>query len=249
MISTAYLRVYVELHRSEDLPQAERGAAETPIQSDGRFIWSESLREDAFSTTWNGIEYVCPRNTRLRMIEGALAFSATYPRIPLIDEDARESFKSELAGLRSADHRSHILTSPWHVPLRWFGAFSPTEREIYDRSAGLGIRYRTELGEAVDRIDWAVRVLTGAGFSEPIVDQVRDLERWLAGFLAGSILELDYSTVADHFSDGDLTFDESAADVRESLEALERRDGEASRIAYARVAQRWASRQALTFAN
>jgi hypothetical protein len=55
--------------------------------------------------------------------------------------------------------------------------------------------------------------------------------------------------VADHFPDGDLTFDESAADVRESLEALERRDGEASRIAYARVAQRWASRQALTFAN
>jgi hypothetical protein len=63
------------------------------------------------------------------------------------------------------------------------------------------------------------------------------------------MLELDYATVADHFIDADLTFDESAADVRESLEALERGDGDASRTAYARVAGRWSSRQALTFAN
>jgi len=249
MISTAYLRVYVDAAGAEDMPRAEAGTGGDPIQSDGRFIWNESLKEDAFSTTWNGIEYMCPRNTRLRMVEGALAFSVTYPRIPLMDDDDRESFKSELAELRSSDQRSHILTSPWHVPLRWFGAFSPTEREIYDRSSGLGIRYRTDLGEAIDRIDWAVRVLGGAGFSDPVIDQVRDLERWLAGFPAGSLLELDYSTVAGHFPDGNLTFDESALDVRESLEALERGDGEASRTAYARVAQRWASRQALTFAN
>ena len=249
MISTAYLRVYVEADAVDDLPRAEIDPGGNPIQSDGRFIWTESLREDAFSTTWNGVEFVCPRNIRLRMVEGALAFSVTYPRIRLMDEAEQESYKAELAGLRSSDQRSHILTSPWHVPLRWFGAFSPTEREIYDRPTGLGIRYRTDLGEAIDRIDWAVRVLGGAGFSDPIIDQVRDLERWLAGFPAGSMLELDYSTVADHFPDGGLTFDESALDVRESLEALERGDGEASRVAYARVAQRWASRQALTFAN
>lgn len=249
MISTAYLRVYIEADDVEELPQVESGGADAPIQSDGRFVWNESVREDAFVTTWNGIDYACPRNIRLRMIEGALAFSATYPRIPLIDDDERESFKSELAAFRLADRRSHILTSPWHVPLRWFGAFNPTEREIYDRPRGLGIRYRTDLGEAVDRIDWAVRVLVGAGFSDPVVDQVRDLERWLAEFPTGSMLELDYGTVADHFPDGDLAFDESASDVRESLEALERGDGEASRIAYVRVAQRWASRQALTFAN
>ena len=97
MISTAYLRVYVYADGAEDMPRAESVAGADPIKSDGRFIWNESLREDAFSTTWNGIEYVCPRNTRLRMVEGVLAFSATHPRIPLIDDHERESFKSELA--------------------------------------------------------------------------------------------------------------------------------------------------------
>ena len=82
-----------------------------------------------------------------------------------------------------------------------------------------------------------------------VIEQVRDLERWLAGFPADSMLELDYASIADHFTDADLTFDESAADVRASLEALEWGDGEASREAYVRVAGRWAARQALTFAN
>ncbi|MGB9357529.1 MAG: hypothetical protein WCC01_03135 [Acidimicrobiia bacterium] len=249
MISTAYLRVYIEDDGTATGRQADVAMLDTPIQSDGRFIWNEPIREDAFTADWNGLSYVCPRNARLRMIEGALAFSATYPRIPLLDEDERESFKSELASLRAQDRRSYILTSPWHVPLRWFGAFNPTERELFDRPEGLGIRYRTGLGEAVDRIDWAVRVLDGAGFSDPVVDQVRDLERWLAEYDTGSMVELDYGTVASHFPDGALTFDESALDIRESLEALERGDGEASRAAYTRVATRWASRQALTFSN
>jgi hypothetical protein len=249
MISTAYLRVFVIDAAVDTEAHDEARADDRVVRSDGRFLWDESLREDAFVTTWNGVSYVCPRNTRLRMVEGVLAFSGTYPKIPLVSEDERQSFKRELAGLRSANRRSHILASPWHIPLRWFGAFSPSEREIYERRDGLGIRYRTGLGEAVDRIGWAVRVLDGAGFPEPVIDQVRDLERWLAGFPAGSMLELDYATVADHFADADLTFDESAEDVRRSLEALEGGDGDASRAAYGQVSRRWAGRQALTFAN
>ena len=169
MISTAYLRVFVIGDTTETELHDDSLVDERVIRSDGRFLWDESLREDAFVTVWNGVSYVCPRNIRLRMVEGVLAFSGTYPKIPLVSEEERESFKRELAGLRSADRRSHILASPWHVPLRWFGAFSPSEREIYERRDGLGIRYRTDLGEAVDRIGWAVRVLDGAGFPEPVV--------------------------------------------------------------------------------
>lgn len=249
MINSSYLRVYVAHDGSDAVQHIEPAPGEAAIHSDGRFIWDEPLREDSFLATWNGDEFVCPRNVRLRMIEGALAFSTAYPRIPLIDGEERKLFKGELAGLRSADRRGHILTSPWHVPIRWFGAFNPSEREIYDRQAGLGIRYRTGLGEAIDRVDWAARVLDGAGFPAPVIGHVRDLERWLVEFPTLSMCELDYGTVADQFSDGDLTFDESASDVRESLQALERGDGEASRDAYIRVATRWAGRQALTFVN
>lgn len=249
MISTAYLRVFVTGDAAHTEPYDEALDEGRLVRSDGRFLWNESLREDAFVAVWNGVTYLCPRNTRLRMVEGVLAFSGTYPKIPLVNEDERESFKRELAGLRAADRRSHILASPWHIPLRWFGAFSPSEREVYERREGLGIRYRTDLGEAVDRIGWAVRVLDGAGFPEPVVEQIRDLERWLAEFPAGSMLELDYATVADHFADADLTFDESAEDVRRSLEALESGDADASRSAYGKVSRRWANRQALTFAN
>ncbi len=249
VISTAYLRVYLAGDGGELVPYVESGADERVVRSDGRFVWDEPMTEDAFVTTWNGAPYVCPRYTRLRMVEGVLAFSGSFPKIPLVTEDEREALKDELAVHRAADRRSHILASAWHIPLRWFGAFGPTEREIYDRADGIGIRYRTALGEAVDRVGWAVRVLDGAGFPSPVIEQIRDLERWLAEFPAGSMLELDYATVADDLTDGDLTFDESAADVRESLEALERGDGAASRSAYKRVARRWAGRQALTFIN
>lgn len=249
MIETAYLRVYVADDDSGVVSHADEAMADTRIRLDGRFIWEESPHDDALVTEWAGIRYVCPRNVRLRMVEGILAFSSSYPAFPLLTEVERDTFKDELSTMRSADRRSHILASPWHVPLRWFGAFSASEREVYDRDTGLGIRYRTELGEAVDRIGWAVRVLEHAGFPSPVVDQVKDLERWLAAFPAGAMLELDYADVAERFSDNALAFDESAVDVRESLEALERGDGDASRRAYARVAGRWASRQALAFAN
>ena len=65
----------------------------------------------------------------------------------------------------------------------------------------------------------------------------------------GSMLELDYGSVANDTPDGDVAFDESAAEVRESLKALERGDAATARDAYMRVAGRWAKRQAVMFAN
>jgi len=248
MISTAYLRVYVPAGVVE-IPPFDGESAGRGVRTDGRFLWSEPVTDDAFHTRWNGADYVCPRHVRLRMVEGILAFTGSFPKIPLVPEAEREALQAEVVVHRAAGRRSHILSSAWHVPLRWFGVFAPAEREVYDRRNGLGIRYRTGLGEAVDRTAWAVRVLEAAEFPDAVVGQVRDLETWLAAFAAGSMVELDYGSVADHFSDGDLAFDESAADVRESLEALERGDGDASRDAYGRVARRWSARQALTFSN
>jgi hypothetical protein len=248
MISTAYLRVYLAADRAGSWP-VHHGDPVRKLATDGMFIWSEPLEADAFVVQWNGAEYVCPRFPRLRMIEGILAFSGLAPNLAMLTDDERASLAHELESRRGSNSRSHILASPWHVPLRWFSGFSPSERELVETPGGLVIRYRTELGEAADRIHWAGGVLEAVGFADQIVDQVRDLEQWVGRFPAGSMLELDYASVAEDISAAELTFDESAADVRESLEALERGDAAAARDAYMRVAGRWAQRQAVMFAN
>ena len=249
MINTAYLRVYLLAERAGSWPEHEGDSSPDQLSMDGRFIWSEPLVSDAFAAEWNGSRYLCPRFPRLRMIEGILAFSGVSPDFGMLTDDEHAALTHELEASRGTNPRSHILASPWHVPLRWFSAFSPAERELVETPTGLSIRYRTELGEAIDRVRWGAEVLDAVGFSDQIVDQVRDLEEWITAFPAGSMLELDYGSVAGDASSGDLTFDESAAEVRESLEALERGDAAAARDAYMRVAGRWAKRQAVMFAN
>lgn len=249
MINTAYLRVYLPAERAGSWPPHEGAVQRDQLSMDGRFIWSEPLESDAFVADWNGSKYVCPRFPRLRMIEGILAFSGLAPNLAVLTDDEHAALTHELEARRGTNTRSHILASPWHVPLRWFSAFNPAERELIDTPTGLSIRYRTSLGEAADRVRWGAAVLDAVGFSDQIVEQVRDLEEWITDFPEGSMLELDYGSVADDESSGELTFDESAAEVRESLEALERGDAAGARDAYMRVAGRWAKRQAVMFAN
>ncbi len=221
------------------------------VRASDHFVWDEPLNEDAFTAEWNGNRYVCPRHPRLRMIEGALAFTNTYPTMPLLSERDISGYTSELAALKSASPRarSYILASPWHVPLRWFAAFSPSERELYGEEDEVSIRYRTAVGDAVDRIGWAVSVLTEAGFADGVVDHVRELEGWLTDFSAEAMLELDYARVARMFGEIDLALDESAVDVRESLEALERGAFDEAGEHYASVAGRWSAAQSLTYGN
>lgn len=249
MINTAYLRVYLPADRAGSWPEHEAEAEAGWLSTDGRFIWSEPLDADAFVTEWNGAPYVCPRFPRLRMIEGILAFSGVAPNLAELTDNERAALTHELESRRRGNSRSHILASPWHVPLRWFSAFGPSERELIESPTGLSIRYRTDIGDAADRVRWAVAVLDAVGFADQIVEQVRDLEQWISRFPAGSMLELDYGSVAEGAPAGELTFDESATDVRASLEALERGDADAARDAYMQVAGRWAKRQAVMFAN
>lgn len=249
MINTAYLRVYLSADSAGNWPEHEPDEERGTLSMDGRFIWSEPLDADAFVTEWNGVRYVCPRYPRLRMIEGILAFSGMAPNLAMLTDDERAALTYELESRRGSSSKSHILASPWHVPLRWFSAFSPSERELVEAPLGLSIRYRTDIGEAADRVRWATAVLDAVGFADQIVEQVRDLEQWISRFPPGSMLELDYGTVADDAPAGELTFDESATEVRASLEALERGDAEGARDAYMQVAGRWAKRQAVMFAN
>jgi hypothetical protein len=250
----AYLRVYVPAQGpllEEHLPAA--GARRVLVR--GAYgIWFESLRDDAFVIELEGRRLVCPRRPRLRMLEGLLAFRHAYPPgigESLVPETLARRAAAELALLQAGhpEARSHILTSPFHVPLRWFAAFAGKERELRAGPDGLGIRYRTPVGSALRRLERAGRALERAGFDEETYGLLRGLADWLRPFPSDSLVELDYGGVAGLFSDEELVADESAADLAASLNAVQRGDLEEAAERYGLVAARWAYAQSLSFAN
>jgi hypothetical protein len=250
---SAYLRVYV--------PDDGRALVEhiprPPSRVLGRGAYGvsfESPREDVFLAVVGGRGFVCPRHPRLRMLEGLLAFRNAYPpsvAAALVPESLARRAAAELDRMRARhpEARSHILTSPFHVPPRWFAAFHPRERELVQSPGGLTIRYRTSRGAAVRRLSRARRILERAGFDEETVSQVRDLMDWLREFPADALVELDYGGAARLFAEGELATDESAEDVRAALRSLERGDFDEAGEHYGRVASRWAHPQSLTFAS
>lgn len=251
VIRSAHLRVYVPASSVTGLPPHRPDDGPPRVLQTRSFIWEEEGGDDAIYTMWRGSQYLCPRNVRLRMLEGMLACAKIHPEMRLLTDDERIGAVGELAAIRrsSSYARGHIIASAWHVPLRWFSAFHKDEREIYDRASGPSIRYRATLGDALDRVHWAASVLDAAGFADQVVDRVTDLERWLREFTADSMVELDYGEAARTFPDAELVFDDSAEDIRASLLALERGDMPRSGEAYERVARRWADPQSYTFSN
>lgn len=217
-------------------------------------LLSESLRDDALLAVWSGRRWVCPRTPRLRMLEGVLAFHNGYAEIGgalVVPETIARRAARELERIYShrPATRSHILTSPWHVPLRWFVAFDPSEREVQEVGAGHTIRYRTIRREASARLDKAIAVLDDVGMDGNVLDEVRELGSWLLAFPEDSMVELDYDTVAGLFSSEELVLDDSAAEVWASIQALREGNWEEAGEHYTVVAGRWAPAMAVTYAN
>jgi len=257
MAKAAYLRVYLPADRLEEplVHVAEYDARGRMLTRGEYGVWEESVREDAFVLEDQGRRYVCPRYPRLRMLEGLLAFRNAY-RGPtasvLVPEAAAARAARELDRIqeRHPSARSHILTSPFYVPLRWFAAFDPAERLLVEDDAGaLTIRYRTRMRDALRRMRRSAQVLEDAGFDDAIVEQVSDLVAWMQPFPPRSLLELDYGDVASLFSAAELAIDESAAEVAASLNALEEGDYEGAGEHYSAVASRWAHAQSLVYVN
>ncbi|MDX1691041.1 MAG: hypothetical protein R3290_08475 [Acidimicrobiia bacterium] len=150
MTAAAYLRMYLPADLAERHPRhTVTEAGSTPILTRSEFgVYTESPRDDAFVAEYEGRRYVCPRTPRLRMLEGLIAFrnAASAPTSTMLVPDPladRASRELERIQRRAPAKRSHILTSPFYVPLRWFGAFAPTERDLLQTDDGLTIRYRT----------------------------------------------------------------------------------------------------------
>jgi len=189
------------------------------------------------------------------MLESVLAVRAGHVSSVadvLVPEPVAEAASRELAALRrrAPRARSFILTSPWHVPLRWFAMASPAERDDYEDVEGYpSVRYRTSMETARERMRRTADVIRGADFAPPIVEAVESLVGWLEEFNDNAMVELDYGTVARLFDPAYLAGDDSVEHVNASLQALARSDFDAAESHYMIVAGRWALAQALMISS
>lgn len=245
MTKSAYLRVYS--------PEV-RGSSE-PVPGFVRTygLLSEAEGEAHWTVEWEGRRLVCPRNLRLRVLESTVAFANAFRGLGagLIPEGAAQAADQELKAYHRSypEHRSHILTSAWHVPVRWFAAFDPSEKQIYETEDGPHLRFRTNITRARERVRDAYGILTKLSVFAAPAQELGQVMEWLEPFPDGSMVELDYGEVSELFDPEDLIFDDSCEQVRSSLDALA--DGDMMRAGecYGKVVTRWAPAFSVTFSN
>ncbi|HVL90030.1 MAG TPA: hypothetical protein VM841_07335, partial [Actinomycetota bacterium] len=115
--------------------------------------------ERALVIRYGDRHYACPHRTRLRLLASLVAFRRTIPGEVagafMPDGEAERAIR-ELEALRAQhpDWRSHILTSTWEVPTRWFVLFDDEER-IFDPE-GPSLVYRTTMSAARLRTERAL---------------------------------------------------------------------------------------------
>jgi hypothetical protein len=242
---SAFLRVYA--------PEVSGSSEPVPgfVRSYG--ILSEEEGDSHWTVEWGGRRLVCPRNLRLRVLESTVAFANAFRGLGagLIPEGAAQAADRELKAYHRShpEHRSHILTSAWHVPVRWFAAFDSTEKEAYEGPSGPRLRYRTDIDRARSRLERAHEVLTKLAVFVGPAEELEQLSSWLEPFPEGSMVELDYGDVSELFDSQDLVFDDSCDQVNQSIDALEAGDMMRAGECYGRVVTRWAPAFSVTFSN
>ena len=99
MIRAAHLRSYL---REDELPayQLKAVPAPGPLRGDDFFLWRETDADDAFTVNWGSARYICPRNFRLRRLEGMLAFNNAFPDAGLIPQTHILDASAQLEALR-----------------------------------------------------------------------------------------------------------------------------------------------------
>lgn len=245
MTKTALLRVYS--------PDASGSRDPVPAFVRVYGMLSDDGQEPYREVEWRGRSMVCPNNLRLRVLESTVAFASAFRGMGagLVPEEVARAADMELRSYHRANptHRSHVLTSAWHVPVRWFTLFDPGEREIYETEVGPRVRFRTGLVEARERLAAAGTVLEELGVFQAPVEELGHLAGWLSHFGDDSLVELDYHDVSDLFERDQLVFDDSAELVQQSLLALGEGDMTRAGELYGRVVARWAPAFSLTFSS
>ena len=222
--------------------------------------------EHAFVTESDGVTLVCPWRTRVRAWEGSGDFRDELPdelADTFIARAVAEAAEEDLERWR-VQHptlHTHILTSTWQVPLRWFVLVDAEEREVSlgtpgpagppgtTRVTGRSLVYRTAMSRARRRTARALAVLRRTVEDGLVTAGVEDLGRWLEEFHPRSLVELDYGGLVHLLDDAELRQDESARDIADALAALTDGDPDRASVAYGRVTARMKALQGIETAN
>ena len=191
--------------------------------------------------------YVAPWSTRTRCWAALDDFKSSLPSslIPFfISQKLERSIK--LSGEIIEDKVSHIITSTWSIPPRWFALFSPEDRLRGKNQDGVFTVLRTEIVNAKQRATFTHQSVLEAFGTGPIESEISDLIKWLEVFDSNSIVELDYGGLATYLNNllllnGEvgLDADTSVEDVASSIAGLASGDGALASRGYERLVSRW----------
>lgn len=156
----------------------------------------------------------------------------------LIAEDQRDRHQERIDLVKARDGvgRVHTRASTWGIPFSWFSLFQESDQKEVVESGGriVTVRVRTKIGDALERVRYAVANLALAAPDLDMLDDLTQLTEWLELFHSGSYVELDYGAVADKVYP-----DDSPMDVRLGIECLAEGDMTGAAAAYRRLASRW----------
>jgi len=156
----------------------------------------------------------------------------------LIPDEQRDKHQERIDEVRahSGLGRVHTRASTWGIPFSWFCLFKESDPTDVVESEGriVTVRIRATIGEALERVRYAVAHLALAAPDLDMLEDLTQLTEWLELFHPESVVELDYGAVADKVYP-----DDSPMDVRLGIECLAEGDMTGAAAAYRRLASRW----------
>jgi hypothetical protein len=258
VIANAYLRIF---QRLDTLPEEEQrrwerhiveGRQMPPRRPVYRQGWTRGrlgvivAEDDRPEVRFvDGIWYVCPSRTRIRLLASLLSLRETVPpevAEALVPEAEARRAARELAKIRRRDPTAvpTLLQSAWHIPVRWFVLVEDHERRLVERpDGGHRLLYWTTLAEARQRAERALEILRDNEL-ELVADLIEDMVAWLQVFDPSSAVELDYADISDLLTMSELEEDHSALELQGALDALADGDVDRAGDLYQEVAARWA---------
>lgn len=206
----------------------------------------------AYLLTAGRHRFWCPADERHRCWEalraaredGGKLLEAAFPA-HVLDEAAADYERWSAA---HPDVVPHVRASAWHVPIRWFAAFDPTER-VVEREPEPSVVYRTTMVDARRRLSRSHALLRRKAPRDRLTGAVRDLGVWVNEFHPRSVLELDYGGLVELLGIDDVADDPSVASMTAVVAALGDGRGTDAWARYRTLVDRWRRVQRLSRAN